>query len=207
MAAQPKGSTLNSLPRPDGALSIEKVSYIPPGAREPVLRRLSFSVAPGEILGIAGRSGAGKSTLGRLIAGTIRPSAGHVRMDGCDVSHWLDSGGHDHFGFLPQDIQLFDGSVRTNIARLQHAGFNEILAVAQLLGLHDAIMRMPRGYDTEIGEGGVRLSGGERQALGLARAFFGQPQVHLLADVMVEASMDLLDLRCAGGRHVEQYLR
>ncbi len=177
---QTRVSTSGSLPSPQGALSIEKVSFVPPCGGRPVLRRINCSLGAGEVLGIVGPSGAGKSTLGCLIAGTIKPSVGHVRMDGCDVSHWLNAGGHEHFGFLPQDIQLFDGSVAANIARLQHANADETVAAAKLFGLHETIMRMPRGYDTEIGEGGVRLSGGERQRLGLARAFFGRPRLVVL---------------------------
>ena len=126
---------------------------------EPALRRLTFVLDPGEVLGVVGASGAGKSTLGRLIAGTIVPTAGHVRLDSADVGIWLASGGHRHFGYLPQDIELFGGTVRENISRLQEAQPEEVIAAASMVGMHEMIMRLPMGYETNIGDGGMRLSG------------------------------------------------
>lgn len=177
------------LPRPNGQLSIEQVTYVPPGADIAALRRLTFAINPGEVLGVVGHSGAGKSTLGRLIAGTILPTAGHVRLDSADIGIWLASGGHRYLGYLPQDIELFGGTVRDNIARLQDAPSDDVIAAAAIVGLHDTIMRLPLGYDTEIGEGGMRLSGGQRQRLGLARAFFGRPRLIVLDEP--NASLDV----------------
>lgn len=185
-ASQPRKAM--ELPRPNGQISIEQVTFVPPGASTPALRRLTFLVNPGEVLGIVGPSGAGKSTLGRLIAGTIGPTAGHVRLDNADMAIWLASGGHRYFGYLPQDIELIGGTVRENIARLQDAAPDDVIAAASMVGLHETIMRLPLGYETDIGESGTRLSGGQRQRLGLARAFFGHPRIIVLDEP--NASLD-----------------
>jgi len=161
---------------------------VPPGADEPTLRGVSFELAPGEVLGIIGPSAAGKSTLARLIAGTWTPTAGKVRLDGADIAIWHDSGGSHHVGYLPQDIELFAGTVRDNIARLGDAGPAAVIEAAKLVGLHEAIMRLPRGYNSEIGEAGLRLSGGQRQRIGLARAIFGRPRLVVLDEP--NASLD-----------------
>jgi len=188
LAAAPKSRKSMQLPRPNGQLSVEQLTFLPPGAEAPALRRLTFVINPGEVLGVVGSSGAGKSTLGRLIAGTIAPTAGHVRLDNADVGIWLASGGHRYFGYLPQDIELIGGTVRENIARLQEAQPDDVIAAASMVGMHDMIMRLPRGYETDIGDGGMKLSGGLRQRLGLARAFFGQPRVLVLDEP--NASLD-----------------
>lgn len=188
MASVPAAPATMRLPRPTGFLSVERLSHIPPGAETAALKRISFTLEPGQVLGVIGPSGAGKTTLGRLIAGTIEPSAGHVRVDGADVSIWHSSGGHQYFGYLPQDVELVSGTVKENIARLQEADADEVIEAARLVGLHDTIMRLPEGYDTDIGECGGRLSGGQKQRLGLARAFFGGPKVVVLDEP--NASLD-----------------
>jgi len=188
MSAAPPKAPGMWLPRPRGELAVEQVTYTPPGSDTSALRRLSFNLGAGEVLGIVGPSGAGKSTLGRLIAGIILPTAGHVRLDGADMAIWMASGGHGHFGYLPQDVELFGGTVRDNIARLQDTSSDDVIAAASLVGLHETIMRLPQGYDTDIGEGGARLSGGQRQRLGLARAFFGDPRLVVLDEP--NASLD-----------------
>lgn len=188
LSAAPRPRRAMELPRPNGQLSVEQVTFMPPGADRPALCRLSFAVNPGEILGVVGRSGAGKSTLGRLIAGTLTPTAGHVRLDSADIGIWMASSGHRYFGYLPQDIELFGGTVRDNIARLQDAQAHDVITAAAMVGLHEAIMRLPLGYETDIGEGGMRLSGGQRQRLGLARALFGRPRIIVLDEP--NASLD-----------------
>lgn len=188
MASVPAAPATMRLPRPTGFLSVERLSHIPPGAETAALKRISFTLEPGQVLGVIGPSGAGKTTLGRLITGTIEPSAGHVRVDGADVSIWHSSGGHQYFGYLPQDVELVSGTVKENIARLQEADADEVIEAARLVGLHDTIMRLPEGYDTDIGECGGRLSGGQKQRLGLARAFFGGPKVVVLDEP--NASLD-----------------
>jgi len=176
------------LPRPQGELSVERLVFVPPGGDEPTLRGVSFDLAPGEVLGVIGPSAAGKSTLARLIAGTWQPTAGKVRLDGADISVWHDSAGSHHIGYLPQDIELFSGSVRANIARLGHAGPAAVIEAARMVGLHESIMRLPRGYDSEIGDSGLKLSGGQRQRIGLARAIFGRPRLVVLDEP--NASLD-----------------
>lgn len=188
MGGLPQSRKTMYLPRPNGAVSVEQVTFMMPGADMPAVRRLTFSVEPGEILGVVGPSGAGKSTLGRLIAGTISPSVGHVRLDGADMRIWLASGGHRYLGYLPQEIELFGGTVRENISRLQDAPSEHVIAAAAMVGLHKMIMRLPLGYETDIGEGGMRLSGGQRQRLGLARALFGFPRLIVLDEP--NASLD-----------------
>ncbi len=189
MASVPVRPEMMKLPAPAGYLDIEHVTYIPAGADQAVLKRISFTLAPGQVLGVVGPSGAGKTTLGRLIAGTLHPSAGHIRVDGADIGIWQASGGHGYFGYLPQDVELLSGSVRDNISRLQDVDPAMVIDAAVLVGLHETIMRLPEGYDTDIGEAGSRLSGGQKQRLGLARAFFGDPKVVVLDEP--NASLDM----------------
>jgi ATP-binding cassette, subfamily C, type I secretion system permease/ATPase len=188
VAAVPEEEPGMELPRPQGELVVERVVFMPPGGDEPTLRGVSLELAPGEVLGVIGPSAAGKSTLARLIAGTWTPSAGKVRLDGADISVWHDSNGSHHVGYLPQDIELFAGTVRDNIARLGEASPSAIIEAAKLVGLHEAIMRLPRGYNSEIGDAGLKLSGGQRQRIALARAIFGKPRLVVLDEP--NASLD-----------------
>jgi PrtD family type I secretion system ABC transporter len=177
---RPQAEGSIELPRPAGALSVEQVVYQPPGAERPVLRGVTFAVEPGETLGIVGPSAAGKSTLAKVIVGVWKPSAGTVRLDAADVSAWDPGDLGRHIGFLPQDVELFEGTVRENIARMREAGSDEVLAAATRAGVHEMILRLPEGYETQIGEGGSVLSGGQRQRVALARALFGEPRLLVL---------------------------
>ncbi|HZB92684.1 MAG TPA: ATP-binding cassette domain-containing protein, partial [Stellaceae bacterium] len=184
----PSGEPGMELPRPQGDLLVERVVFVPPGGDEPTLRGISFDLNPGEVLGIIGPSAAGKSTLARLITGTWTPTAGKVRLDAADIGVWHDAKGSHHIGYLPQDIELFAGTVRDNIARLGTGAPRDIIEAATLVGLHEIIMRLPRGYDSEIGDAGLKLSGGQRQRIGLARAVFGRPRLVVLDEP--NASLD-----------------
>ena len=148
--------------------------------QEPIIRRLSFHLDGGGALGIVGPSGAGKTTLVRLIVGTVKPTAGHVRLDGAEVTAWRDEHRGRHVGYLPQNLELFAGTVRENIARLALAEDDDVISAAKLASVHEVILGLPRGYDTPIGEGGVPISGGQRQRIALARAVFGRPALLVL---------------------------
>jgi PrtD family type I secretion system ABC transporter len=168
------------LPRPEGRVSVEALSFVAPGTSKPILRGVTFQIEPGEVLGIIGPSGAGKSTLARHIVGVQAPSAGAVRIDGSDVSTWIKSSLGQHLGYLPQDIELFADSVAANICRFYDGEDLEIIAAARMAGVHEMIVRLADGYDTQVGEGGAVLSGGYRQRIGLARAVYGNPSLIVL---------------------------
>jgi len=180
LATNPLHETGLTLPRPDGRLSVEALSCVLPGSSRPILRGVTFQIEPGEVLGIIGPSGAGKSTLARHIVGVQAPSAGAVRLDGSDVSSWIRSSLGHHLGYLPQDIELFADTVAANICRFDRIEDKEILSAAQMAGVHEMIVRLAAGYDTEVGEGGTILFGGYRQRIGLARAVYGNPSLVVL---------------------------
>lgn len=182
-------SLATSLPRPTGRLSVEGVNFAPPGAPRLLLGNINFRLEPGEMLGVIGPSGAGKSTLARLLVGIWKPINGSVRLDGADVFSWDRADFGKYVGYLPQDTELFAGSVRANIARFREGvSDEEVVQAATLAGVHELILRMPKGYDTEVGEGGVVLSAGQRQRVGLARAMLGDPAYIVLDEP--NASLD-----------------
>jgi ATP-binding cassette subfamily C protein len=180
LAGNPQRETGLSLPRPDGRLLVEALTFVPPLSNRPILRGVAFGIEPGEVLGVIGPSGAGKSTLARHIVGVLAPSAGAVRLDGSDVSVWARTTLGQHLGYLPQDIELFADTIAANISRFQEGEDKEAILAAQMAGVHDMIVRLPNGYDTQVGEGGAILSGGYRQRIGLARAVYGNPSLVVL---------------------------
>jgi PrtD family type I secretion system ABC transporter len=169
-----------NLPKPTGKIAVEQLSFAIPNLQKVLLRDVSFKLEAGEALGIVGPSGAGKSTLARHLAGIMQPSRGTVRLDGADMTQWGREALGDHIGYLPQDIELFSDSVAANIGRFKTDVDREVIEAARLAGVHEMIIRLPQGYETQIGEGGAVLSGGYRQRIALARAVFGTPNLIVL---------------------------
>ena len=180
LEANPARESAMSLPKPLGALAVENVTTAAPGSKVAVLKGLSFTVAAGDVLGVIGPSGSGKSTLARLLVGVWQAQAGKVRLDGADVYQWNKAELGPHLGYLPQDVELFGGTVSENIARFGEIDAQAVVQAAQRAGVHDMVLQLPQGYDTVLGDGGAGLSGGQRQRLGLARAMYGDPSVLVL---------------------------
>jgi PrtD family type I secretion system ABC transporter len=199
-----------TLPRPKGKLAVEGLNYAPQGATKLLLANINFSLEGGEILGVIGPSGAGKSTLARLLMGIWRPNNGVVRLDGADVFTWDRADFGRHVGYLPQDTELFAGSIRHNIARFRADVTDEqVVRAAQMAGVHDLILRLPKAYETDVGEGGHTLSAGQRQRVGLARAMLGDPAFVVLDEPNAsldaegeEALMQAVDAMKANGSTV-----
>jgi len=179
-AATPPAGRGLVLPRPAGKLSVENLSAVIPGTNRALLRGVSFEMAAGEVLGVIGPSGAGKSSLSRHLVGALMPAAGMVRLDGADASAWAQNGLAGHIGYLPQEIELFADTVAANISRFRPGDDGAVIRAAQMAGVHELILRLPKGYETEIGDGGAMLSGGLRQRIALARAVYGTPSLVVL---------------------------
>ncbi|WP_374486117.1 type I secretion system permease/ATPase [Zoogloea sp.] len=168
------------LPAPKGQLSVEGVVAGAPGAPAAILRGVTFGVAPGTVVGLIGPSASGKSTLARLLVGVWPAASGKVRLDGVDIYPWSKAELGPHLGYLPQEVELFDGALAENIARFGEVDMAKVEAAARAVGIHDMIMSLPDGYQTSIGDNGCRLSGGQRQRIGLARAIYDNPRFIVL---------------------------
>ncbi|WP_214510279.1 type I secretion system permease/ATPase [Pseudomonas brassicacearum] len=177
IAAEPERM---SLPAPEGAIRVEGLSAGSPDARKPIIRGVGFQVAAGEVVGIIGPSGAGKSTLARALLGVWPSLAGTVRLDAADISQWRREELGPYIGYLPQDIELFEGTISQNISRFGPVNAPAVVAAARMAGVHELVLQLPDGYDTLIGANGGGLSGGQRQRIGLARALYGEPRLVVL---------------------------
>jgi PrtD family type I secretion system ABC transporter len=178
LTANPPADVGTQLPAPEGRVELEGVAFRL--GDKIILRGISFKLAAGESLGLIGPSASGKSTLARLIVGVWKPAAGVVRLDGADVAAWPREGLGPHLGYLPQDVELFGGTVAENIARLGAPDATEVVRAAQRAHVHELILHLPKGYDTEIGDAGQALSPGQRQRIALARALYGKPRLIVL---------------------------
>ena len=169
-----------SLPAPEGHVLVENLIVSAPGGKTPIIKGISFSVPAGQVVGIIGPSASGKSTLARALMGIWAPQHGVVRLDGADIANWDKDELGPHVGYLPQDIELFEGSISENIARFSTVDPESVIRAARVAGVHEMILLLPEGYDTVIGSDGVNLSGGQRQRIGLARAIYGAPRLIIL---------------------------
>lgn len=176
------------LPAPKGDLAVENVLVRAPGRDQLILRGVNFRLPAGQVLGVIGPSAAGKSTLARLLVGVWPPASGAVRLDGAELSHWDPEQLGQYLGYLPQDVELFSGSIAENICRFGAVDDEKIVTAAQMADVHDMIQRLPDGYNTQIGDAGAALSGGQRQRIGLARALYGMPSLIVLDEP--NASLD-----------------
>lgn len=169
-----------ALPDPEGHIQVENLVIAPPGAKAAVIRNMSFVTPAGSIVGIVGPSAAGKSTLARALLGIWPPQHGTVRLDGADIAAWDKQKLGPHLGYLPQDIELFEGTISDNVARFGKVDPEKVVLAARVAGVHEMILQLPDGYDTVIGSEGINLSGGQRQRIGLARAIYGSPRLIVL---------------------------
>ena len=184
---KPEGT---SLPAPSGRLTSERAVVVPPGGQYPVVKAVSFEVAPGELFGIIGPSGAGKSTLARALLGVWPTASGAIRLDGANVWEWDSRELGPYIGYLPQDIELFDGTVAENIARFGKVDDEQVVMAAQLAGGHEMILRLRDGYDTQVGPNGQSLSGGQKRAVALARALYGDVRLVVLDEPNANADQE-----------------
>ncbi|KAF0176168.1 MAG: ATP-binding cassette subfamily C bacterial [Rhodobacteraceae bacterium] len=181
LSRMPEEPTRTALPKPKAVLEAQNLTVIPPGEMQAVLRAVSFRIEPGQAMGVIGPSGAGKSTLARALIGVWKPAGGKVRLDGATLDQYDPDILGSYIGYLPQRITLFDGTIAENIARL-HSGADpaQIVDAAKRAAAHDMIIKLPEGYDTRISQIGGRLSGGQIQRIGLARALYGNPVILVL---------------------------
>jgi ATP-binding cassette subfamily C protein EexD len=168
------------LPDPKGNIQLENAVVVPPGSKLPVVKGITLSIDNGDIVGVIGSSGAGKSTLARAILGIWPTANGSIRLDGAEVFNWDREHLGGFIGYLPQDIELFEGTISENIARFGDIDPEKVVEAAKMADVHDLILHFPEGYDTIIGATGGNLSGGQRQRIGLARALYGNPVLVVL---------------------------
>jgi ATP-binding cassette, subfamily C, type I secretion system permease/ATPase len=174
--AMDKGAAPMALPAPKTNLVVESVVGVPPSVQRVVVQDVSFALKAGQGLGVIGPSGSGKSSLARLLVGVWTPARGKVRIDGAALDQWSPAELGQHIGYLPQDVELFAGTVKQNISRFEpNAPSETVIAASQAAGVHDMIVRLPEGYDTQVGDGGTVLSAGQRQRIALARALYRDP--------------------------------
>jgi PrtD family type I secretion system ABC transporter len=172
---QQRGKSMQ-LPAPQGRVEVKSAFAVPPGHNKAVLSDLNFALTPGQVLAVVGPSAAGKSSLVKMLLGVWRPAQGHVRLDGVEISEWSHDEVGPLVGYVPQEIEFFEGTVAENIARLGEVDPAKVVQAAQLIGMHDSILTFPKGYDTPLGETGFALSGGQRQRIAIARAIYGMPK-------------------------------
>jgi ATP-binding cassette subfamily C exporter for protease/lipase len=175
LAQIPEKPEAMSLPAPKGFLTVEALMAGAPGQQVPIVRGVQFGIQPGEVLAVIGPSASGKTTLARLLVGLWPAMSGKVRLDGADVHAWDKAELGPYLGYLPQGVELLDGTLAENIARFGDVDMVQVEAAARLVGMHELIMSMPQGYNSPIGRDGTMLSGGQRQRVGLARALYGKP--------------------------------
>ena len=168
------------LPAPQGQLTVAGLVGVPPGANKPVLTDLNFEIAAGQALAVVGPSASGKSSLARLLVGVWKPARGSVRLDGVEISEWNHDELGPQMGYVPQEIDFFDGTVAENIARMGQVDPDAVVEAARLVGMHEIILSWPKGYDTRLGDAGFAPSGGQRQRLAIARALYGNPRFVVL---------------------------
>ncbi|CNI16941.1 type I secretion system permease/ATPase [Yersinia pekkanenii] len=188
LAQHPQPAIGMILPPPVGKLSVKQLTVCKPGTHIPVLQSINFELQPGDVLGVLGPSGSGKSTLAKLLVACKPAFSGSVRLDSANISQWDKNHLGEFIGYLPQDIQLFRGSIAENIARFGTIDMEKVIAAAQLADVHDLILHLPQGYDTQLGDEGEGLSGGQRQRIALARAMYGVPRLIVLDEP--NASLD-----------------
>ncbi|MFO8126136.1 type I secretion system permease/ATPase [Yoonia sp.] len=177
----PPDEPRTELPKPQAKIVADQVTVVPPGEQQAALRMISFTVAPGQAVGVIGTSGAGKSTLARVLTGVWRPAGGKIRLDGAALDQYDPDVLGQHVGYLPQRVQLFDGTIKENIARMSMTPDDaEVIAAAKTADAHEMILKFPDGYDTRISATSGRLSGGQIQRIGLARALYGDPVIVVL---------------------------
>ena len=176
LARLPPEGTVTALPAPTRSFDVDRLTVIPPGGTTPIVTDVQFRLEPGEALGIIGPSGAGKTSLVRALVGIWRAPRGSIRVDGAKLDQWDPTFLGQHVGYVSQDVDLFDGSVAENISRMaSNPDSKAVIKAARAAGAHQMILKMPAGYDTQIGSGGAALSGDQRQRVALARALYGDP--------------------------------